>query len=96
VRESWTPLEGGWMGHPWWVRRVTGEDLAGIDPFRDVAQHLPGAKEAMGRWGIGVVAARFADGRDGFFLMAGPVDLLAGALGSAEHDVQDHDCAVLR
>lgn len=96
ITPAWTPLAGGWMGHPYWVRRVVAEDLAGERPFRDVADHVPGAREAMGRQSIGIVAARFADGRDGFFLLAGPVDWTAGARGSAEHDVQDHDCAILR
>jgi CDP-diacylglycerol pyrophosphatase len=96
VGEAWKPLEGGWMGHPYWVRRVMGETLDGEDPFRDVAAHVPGAADAMGHWTIGVIGARFADGRDGFFVMAGPVDVLAGSRGSAEYDAQDHDCAILQ
>jgi CDP-diacylglycerol pyrophosphatase len=96
VSESWAPLDGGWMGHPLWVRRIFAEDLSGVDPFRDVADHVPGARDSMGRFGIAVVGARFSDGRSGFFLVADPVDLGAGALGSAERDVQDHDCGVLR
>ncbi len=95
VGESWSPLEGGWMGHVLWVRRVVVEDLSGVDPFRDIAAHIPGARESMGRFGIAIIAVRFSEGRDGFFLIADPLDLAAGAYGSAEHDVQDHDCAVL-
>jgi CDP-diacylglycerol pyrophosphatase len=96
VRESWSPLDGGWTGHTLWVRRIVAEDLSGVDPFRDVADHVPGARDSMGRFGIAVVGTRFSDGRSGFFLVADPVDLGAGALGSAERDVQDHDCGVLR
>lgn len=96
VHESWSQLAGGWMGHALWVRRIVAEDLSGVDPFRDVAAHVPGARESMGRFGIAVVAVRFSEDGDGFFLIADPVDLAAGALGSAERDVQDHDCEVLR
>lgn len=96
IDESWKPLEGGWLGHPYWVRRVAQADLHGIDPFRDVADHVPEAGKDMGHETIGIVAATFSDGREGFFVLAGRVSWLAGALGSGEHDVQDHDCAVLK
>jgi CDP-diacylglycerol pyrophosphatase len=95
IGTTWQPLAGGWMGHPYWVRRIVASTLDGEDPFRDVAQHVPGAAQDMGRQTIGVVGARFADGRDGFFVMAGSVEALAGSRGSAEYDLQDHDCAVL-
>jgi CDP-diacylglycerol pyrophosphatase len=92
---SWSLLDGGWMGHTLWVRRIVAENLSGVDPFREVADHVPGARDSMGHFGIAVVGARFSDGRFGFFLVASPVDLAVAALGSAERDVQDHDCGVL-
>lgn len=95
---AWQPLAGGWMGHPYQVRRVDGADLGTVDPFRELAAGVPGAREAMGRWGLAVVPMRFVDRGvplEGFVLMAGPVDLAAGAIGAVEHDVQDHDCTVL-
>lgn len=96
IGPSWALLDGGWMGHPWWVRRVAGADLDATDPFRDAAAHVPGAAGDMAHETLAVVGARFADGRDGFFLLASHTDLAAGWLGSGERDVQDHDCAVLR
>jgi CDP-diacylglycerol pyrophosphatase len=95
IGESWSLLEGGWVGHALWVRRFIAEDLSGIDPFRDVAAHVPNARESMDRFGIAVVPFRFSGGHNGFVLIADPVDLALGGLGSAERDVQDHDCAVL-
>ena len=95
IGESWSLLEGGWVGHALWVRRFIAEDLSGIDPFGDVAAHVPNARDSMDRFGIAVVPFRFSGGHNGFVLIADPVDLALGGLGSAERDVQDHDCAVL-
>ncbi len=42
-----------------------------------------------------LTGAAFADGRDGFYLLADRVDLLAGDRASGE-ELLDHDCAVAR
>ena len=92
----WAPLRGGWLGHEWYVRRVDGDTLDGLNPVADVAAQVPGAADEMDRVGISVVAMNFRDGGPGFVLMATrwtPDDVTSG---SAEHDVQDHDCTILR
>ena len=93
--DAWTPLRGGWLGHPYWVRRVDGTELDGSDPFRDVAAHVPGAAADMAHRSIAVVGMRFSGFVPGFLIMAGQVDWLALSWGSSERDTQDHDCAVL-
>ncbi len=100
IGADWRALRGGWLGHPYWVRRVAGTELDGTDPFRDVAEHVPGAAADMANRSIAVAGMRFDDGPgalvDGFVVMAGQVDWLAWSWGSGEGDTQDHDCAVLR
>ncbi|MBS0448742.1 MAG: CDP-diacylglycerol diphosphatase [Proteobacteria bacterium] len=96
IGADWTPLAGGWMGHPYAVRRIVGSDLGPVNPFRLVAGGVPGAAAAMGAQTIAVVGARFADGHDGFYVLAGHTDRAAGIEGSAEDDAQEHRCTVLR
>lgn len=98
IGRQWSELRGGWVGHRWWIRRIdVGPDdtLDGVDPFRDVRAGVPDAASDMGLETIGVVALRFADGRDGFVLMASRFDAEDGSSGSAEGDLQDHSCRVL-
>lgn len=95
ITRTWSPLAGGWWGHGWFVRRVDGDTLAGTNPITDVAAHVPGAAVDMGNTGVGVVAMTFKDGRRGFVLMATRWDGGDRSSGSAEHDIQDHGCAML-
>ncbi len=91
----WRPLPVELKGHAYWARRVDADrdgDPQG-DPFRLLADELPGAAEQMGRYGLALLPASFADG-DGFVLLAGRADLLSANRGSAE-ELQDHDCKVL-
>ncbi|CAM3689539.1 CDP-diacylglycerol diphosphatase [Roseateles saccharophilus] len=95
IPATWVPLPGGWLGHTWLVRRVDGDALDGVNPITDIAAHVPGAVDDMGAVGVGVVAMTFKDGRQGFVLMATHRDD-DGSSGLAEHDVQDHDCALVK
>ncbi|MGM9485529.1 CDP-diacylglycerol diphosphatase [Roseateles sp. NT4] len=92
---SWAPLQGGWLGHTWSVRRVDAETLDGINPVAEVVAQVPGAAADMSLVGISVVGMVFKDGKPGFALMATRWDGSDRTSGSAEHDVQDHDCGVL-
>lgn len=96
LRPDWSPLPGGWHGHNWLVRRVDGDRLDGVNPIADIAAHVPGASADMGAMGIGVVAMSFKDGRPGFVLMATRRDDGDPTSGIAEHDIQEHDCSVVK
>lgn len=93
---NWAPLPGGWLRHGWLVRRVDGEALDGVNPITDIAAHVPGAVDDMGSVGIGVVAMSFKGGKPGFVLMATRSDDADLSSGLAEHDIQDHDCAIVK
>jgi CDP-diacylglycerol pyrophosphatase len=95
IAPTWAPLPGGWLRHAWFVRRVEAPTLEGVNPFADVAANVPGAAADMGAMTIGVVAATFSDGKDGFVLMASAFDPADPSSGSAEDDVQDHSCAIV-
>ncbi|MBV8379403.1 MAG: CDP-diacylglycerol diphosphatase [Paucibacter sp.] len=96
IGRQWAPLPGGWLRHAWFVRRVEAKTLDGVDPFVDVQAHMPGAADDMGLATIGVVGVQFADGADGFVLMAARFDPADPSSGTAEGDIQDHDCAIVR
>jgi CDP-diacylglycerol pyrophosphatase len=95
IGPQWQELPGGINGHGYQARAIMGETLAGVQPFRLLAEGIPAAREDMGRYTLAVIATRFDSG-PGFWLLAGKADLLAGNFASAEGDVQDHDCQLLQ
>jgi CDP-diacylglycerol pyrophosphatase len=90
--EQWSPLPGGWQGHPYEVRRVVAETLDSIKLFQDIAQGHP---DEMGRKAIAAIGTTF-DGRNGFWLLKTHIAPLEGWLGGIEGDVQDHVCEILK
>jgi len=87
---TWRPMTVALNGRKYWARRVDSPDLAGVSPFRLLADDMTGAKTEMGLWTLGVVGATF-DGKPGFIALADHAELTAG--GHAE-DIQDHACAI--
>jgi CDP-diacylglycerol pyrophosphatase len=88
----WRPMTVALQGRRYWARRVDSADLAGVDPFRILAEEMPGAQSHMGQWSLAAVPIRFV-AEPGFVLLADRAELTAG--GHAE-DLQDHDCALAR
>jgi CDP-diacylglycerol pyrophosphatase len=77
-------------GHPYRIRRIDGERLA-VDPFRLLAETIPGAARTMGAWTLVLVGETSPDGRPGFYLIAARADPAAGEHASGEM-LQDHAC----
>jgi CDP-diacylglycerol pyrophosphatase len=94
IGPGWTPPSFRLNGHPYRAMRIDRE-LRGADPFKLLADGIPGARESMGSETLVMVGASFADGRDGFYLLADHVDLLAGDRASGE-ELLDHDCALAK
>ena len=94
IGPSWAPVPGGLAGHPYRAMRIEQSDLAGADPFR-LLHADPAAAADMAHETLVAIGAHFADGRDGFILLADRADLLRGDRGSGE-ELQDHACAVAR
>ncbi len=91
-REAWTPVPGGWAGHPYEVRRFLASSLDDLDLFKDVAQDHP---DDMGTQGLAAIATRFGE-HEGFWLLRTHTDLRNLWLASIEGDVQDHACPGVR
>ncbi|POZ63188.1 CDP-diacylglycerol diphosphatase [Chromobacterium alticapitis] len=92
---AWRPLPVELKGRAYWARRVDADadGNPAVDPFRLLADGLPGAREEMDRYGLVLLPADFADG-PGFALLATRADILTVNRASAE-ELQDHDCKVL-
>ncbi len=78
-------------GQPYHVIRIDGDDIAGLDPFRRLAEGMVVPRGQMRAWTLVLAGATFDGGRPGFFLAAGRADPARGDNGSGE-DLQDHDC----
>ena len=93
--KAWTPLPEAIDGRRFQAMRIDGESLEAANPFRLLADGVPGAAAAMGQHTLVVVGMTFAGPAPGFVLLDGQTDLLRGDRGNGE-DLQDHDCAVAR
>jgi len=94
VGDKWAPFPEPLRGHRYWAMRVLSPTLDGIDPFKLLADGLPGAKAAMAAQTIVIVGADFPEG-PGFVILATHADPAARSRGGGE-ELQDHACAVAR
>lgn len=91
VGPTWSPFPVPLVGDPYSAIAVA--DLDAVNPFRLLAETVPGAAADMGRRTLVVVGATLSDGRPGFIVLAGLVDPATGDTGGGEA-VQDHQmCA---
>jgi CDP-diacylglycerol pyrophosphatase len=95
VGGSWTPLAVPLAGHRFQAIRINGDSLDAANPFRLLADGVPGAAAEMDQHTLVVVGMTFAGGAPGFLVLDGHTDLLHGEFGNGEA-LQDHDCAVAR
>jgi CDP-diacylglycerol pyrophosphatase len=77
--------------HHYYTLRLDGEDSLKASPFRLLAQGLHVKAKDMGAWTLVVTGAHFADGKNGFVLLADKANTALGNVGSGE-ELQDHDC----
>ena len=93
IGPTWAPIDLPVSGRHYEAMRVTGEDLAGRNPFKLLAEGDAAARADMGLETLLAWPATFADGTIGFVLLADRAS--AGDAGSAE-ELQDHACKVLQ
>ena len=93
VGPRWAPLKVLLVGHRYRAMRITGETLAGQNPFKLLARGVPGARADMGRHTLVVVGMLFAGDVPGFILLDDRADRARGDRGSGE-ELQDHACAL--
>lgn len=94
--KRWQALPVTLAGHRYLARRVDAGagDTVGVNPFRLLADGIPGARAEMGHYTLGMVATRFSDGRNGFIILADKEDIVREDAAQAE-ELQDHACAIL-
>ncbi len=93
VGETWSAFPVPLAGHSYMARRLDDATLAKVNPFRLLADGVPGAAADMGHQTLALVGATFPDGQTGTVLLADHVNRLAGDFAHSE-DLQDHACAV--
>jgi CDP-diacylglycerol pyrophosphatase len=81
-------------GHYYRALRIMGPTLGGDDPFKLLAQGVPGARAAMGSYTLVVVGMEFG-GQPGFVVLEDQADVARGDVGSGE-ELQDHACALAK
>lgn len=91
IGSTWSRLPRRLAGHTYRARRLVGRDLD-ANPVKLLAQSL-GAGQSMGHQTLAVVGQHFADGHDGFLLLADRSDVALGDWGSSE-ELQDHQCRI--
>jgi CDP-diacylglycerol pyrophosphatase len=95
IGDSWAPLSEPLAGHHYRAVRVQADALDGTNPFKLLADGVPGARMAMAEQTLVVVGAEFADSSPGFIILTDRVNLASGDRASGE-DLQDHGCAIAR
>jgi CDP-diacylglycerol pyrophosphatase len=95
IGDDWAPFAEPLRNHHYRAMRVLSEDLGGINPFRLVADRVPGAKAAMGDQTIVLLGADFPGGRPGFVVLNDQIDPATGDKAGGE-ELQDHACALAR
>jgi len=95
IGDTWAPLAEPVGGYGYWAMRVMGLTLAAHNPFRLLAQGVPGARADMQLRTLVVVGMRFEEEAPGFVILQDRADLLHFDFGAGAR-LQDHDCALAR
>jgi CDP-diacylglycerol pyrophosphatase len=92
IGPRWSSAPFTFEGHPYYAIRLDG-DTPAADPFRVLADGMPGAAKHMAAWTLVLAGATFEDGKPGFVLLANRADPAQGDFASGE-ELQDHECAI--
>jgi CDP-diacylglycerol pyrophosphatase len=95
ISGEWKPLPHPLFGHPYKAMWVAGEHLGAKNPFKLLADGVPGARQSMGDYTLVVVGLTRPDGSKGFVLLEDQVNREAHDLASGE-ELQDHSCRIGR
>jgi CDP-diacylglycerol pyrophosphatase len=68
LNDAWSPID--LAGQRYQGLRMMGENLDKANPFRLLAERMPGAREEMGAYTVLVAGMRFRDG-PGFIVLTG-------------------------
>lgn len=94
LRNSWTLFPGGILGHHYFARKLTIDQLRNQNMFQLLAYELPKAKLNMAEFGLALVASKNVKNELEYILLANQADLLKMEYGHIE-EIQDHECPQL-
>jgi CDP-diacylglycerol pyrophosphatase len=92
IGARWTPLGAPLGGNRYQAMRVMGQTLDGHEPFKLLADGIPGARAEMGAHTLVVVGMVFDGGEPGFVILDDHVDLVHGDFADGAQ-LEDHACA---
>jgi CDP-diacylglycerol pyrophosphatase len=95
LADHWAPPGVLLAGHRYLAVRVDAEELDDVNPFKLLADGVPGARKDMRRQTLVVIGAVFSNGRPGFVVLDGQADPAQGDNGSGE-ELQDHTCRIAK
>ena len=95
VADKWGPFPELLAGHRYQALRIAGETLDRFDPFKKLADDVPGARDAMRKQTLVVIGADLEGGAPGFVILADRADPATGDHASGE-ELQDHSCALAK
>jgi CDP-diacylglycerol pyrophosphatase len=93
IGDYWAPLDVPLSGHRYWARWVAGESLGANNPFRLLAEGLPGAAQDMGGRTLVVIGSSRPNGTAGFVLLEDQVDRENHDVATGE-ELLDHSCSI--
>jgi len=95
VPRRWSPVAVLLAGHRYLAMRVDAAQLDGVNPFRLLAEGVPGAQQDMGHHTLVAIGAIFSNAHPGFIILEGRVDPAGGDTGSGE-ELLDHTCRIAK
>jgi CDP-diacylglycerol pyrophosphatase len=93
IGNRWAPLDVGFSGHHYVAMWLPGERLGSNNPFRLLAEGLPGAAQNMGDRTLIVAGSTRANGATGFVILADQVNRENHDVAHGE-DLLDHACRI--
>ena len=93
IGDKWAPLDFADSGHHYMAIYVEGDELS-VNPFKLLADEVPGAKEHMEQQTLVVIGATSKEGQPGFIILESHVDRGTDNLAHGE-ELQDHACSIL-
>lgn len=92
---GWAVVPGGLLGHQYFARKISEQDLENKNAFKMLAEGVPGAQDHMGEFGLAMVAVKNKAEPLSLVLLASRLDRASGSRGSVE-EIQNHDCPQLK
>ncbi len=94
IGNIWSEFPGGILGHNYFSRRITFQQLKEQNVFQLLANDLTDAKLNMQEYGLAVVAVKNVIGEVDFVMLADRADAAKMDKGHVE-EIQDHQCPQL-